>query len=722
MFRSFSITGLLMVMGVHSLMGQSILSQPEWIELQSIPTSLFSVPPRHSFFSSEYQESAEEQKKGTASSGGDLSTSDEFSKLLERLNEGDETAWNNIEFYQQKLSLEQSQVLNIKSLYQQKHFFEVEAHAQQFFQLFPDSVYTSQVYYVYNQSLFAQGKLLDKTLTAHEKLFQDVDASLQSSFLRMLSQEAIRQGNRLLAMKYLIEEMQRLTTKHRVIPEDILVLAKGLKTEEELQWLKQSYSHLPFIEAELPYLRVSLLLEQNKISEAAQLIETLLPLTESSEHFEKRELLLTLKKRVQIIQNVNPFKIGVILPISANNKNIAQLSKEALEGIRLSIYKLTQQQTMLRQATDASLPRSAINPQPSELQHSPEPRESGVKIPSFELIVRDSMLSPEKTQEAVRELIEEEHVIAIIGPMLRKTSEAAAEEAQLHHVPLISLSITPSIPDLGNFIFRNNQNWKQEIQTLIQYAVDYRQAERFVILFPKTREGIEKKQLIWEEVERLGKTVHATEPFDLHQKSFVDAFNELTGMNRYVPEDEQEIMTEFEEKQVPIHDFDTLVIVLGTGNVDELKVIFPYSNVYDLKKILFLGDSGWNDPSLIFMGEHEVLRPVFTDSFYKQSSQKEVQEFVTLHEQNFYLFFNYMGPSQYTAFAYDTANILIQLLSDDKNHTHYQLQQALLNMPRYQGVTGKLYFAANGEIQREVQLLTISGIMSKNTRQIRPIN
>ncbi len=83
-------------------------------------------------------------------------------------------------------------------------------------------------------------------------------------------------------------------------------------------------------------------------------------------------------------------------------------------------------------------------------------------------------------------------MIAIIGPLARKTSEAAAEEAERLRVPLISLSLTENIPELGEFIFRNNQSWKQEIQELLEYATSELQACRFLILYAKTREGRQK--------------------------------------------------------------------------------------------------------------------------------------------------------------------------------------------------------------------------------------
>ena len=82
---------------------------------------------------------------------------------------------------------------------------------------------------------------------------------------------------------------------------------------------------------------------------------------------------------------------------------------------------------------------------------------------------------------------------------------------------------------------------------------------------------------------------------------------------------------------------------------------------------------------------------------------------MALHERYYYRYLNYTGPTAYTAFAFDTTNILLHLLKDPANHTPQRLQQALLKMPPFEGVTGRLHFNKEGNIQREVDLLTIRG-------------
>jgi ABC-type branched-subunit amino acid transport system substrate-binding protein len=66
-----------------------------------------------------------------------------------------------------------------------------------------------------------------------------------------------------------------------------------------------------------------------------------------------------------------------------------------------------------------------------------------------------------------------------------------------------------------------------------------------------------------------------------------------------------------------------------------------------------------------------------------------------------------LGPTPYTAYAYDTLMILMKLLKEERNQSHWELRNALANMQIFPGVTGNLRFDEKGEVQRELQLLTL---------------
>ena len=206
-----------------------------------------------------------------------------------------------------------------------------------------------------------------------------------------------------------------------------------------------------------------------------------------------------------------------------------------------------------------------------------------------------------------------------------------------------------------------------------------------------------------------GCKVVAVEGFkDEGQKSLVNEFDTFTGKIRRLGTEDKKILKELKEKEVPILNFDAVFVAVGSGGVKNLSLIFPYSEVYKMRKTTFLGDSGWNDSALSYApGLRGVKNPVFVDSFFQQSKTPAMQQLLRLHERILYRHQNYIGPTAYTAFAYDTLIILMQLLEDERNQSHRDLRDALLNMQMFPGVTGNLLFDEKGKVEREMQLLTL---------------
>ena len=447
-------------------------------------------------------------------------------------------------------------------------------------------------------------------------------------------------------------------------------------------------------------LRLKLLLAEKRSAEALQLLETLLAEAERQTNLVQAGELRLLRRQVNIALQVQPNRIGVILPLNSSNPTVAQLAQQTLEGIRLALL----------QTTSPSLQEKDVNLAVGKTDNHSElssPLQNSIQPLNWELVIRDSKLEAEATREAFRELVEEEHVIAVIGPLTRKTSEAAGKLAQEMQVPMISLSLTSSIAEIGDYVFRNNLSWEQEVETLLRYAIDYQAASRIAILYPENREGREKMKLFWHFIVQSGQEVHTIEGFPPGKKNFVTEFNKFTGMHRAVTQEEQTFLQKMKEKLSPLQDIDAIFIVAG-GSTRDLKVILPYTEVYQLENVLFLGDSGWDDISLLFtVGRDTIQHLAFTSPFFRQDSRTAVTHLLNLHEQYAHQHQNYMGPSDYTAYAFDTTGILLTLLQNQQNHTHSHLQQALLRMPFYEGATGQIRFQENGEIRRRMPLLTI---------------
>ena len=525
----------------------------------------------------------------------------------------------------------------------------------------------------------------------------------------MLSDEALLQDDLFTAIQYRLDELNNVETAKMADIEKLARLLKEVQFVEELKIILENYPNLTWLQEQIPSLKLELLVKQKHYREALELVDRRLELAQETTDLEQIELLEQMQSSLTTALNLNPRRIGVILPLSSSSAKVAGLAQETLNGLWLAL-RANENTVVNDNISDNTTSETIIISGNLLLTDNvttvPQPKKIG---DSWELLVRDSHLDPEKTKNAIRELVETEGVIAIIGPLARKTSEAAAEEAERLRAPLISLSLTASIPELGDYIFRNNQSWKHEVQELLDYAVSELHACRFLILYAKSREGRQKMRLFWDAAVLKGCEVVAVEGFKNEgQKSLVKEFDTFTGKVQRISTKEKSILNELKEKEVSIHNFDAVFVAVGSGGVKNLRLIFPYSAVYKMGKAAFLGDSGWNDAALPFApGLRGVKKPVFVDSFFPQAKTPAMQKFLRLHERILYRHQNYLWPTPYTAYAYDTLMILMKLLKEEQNQSHRELRNALANMQVFRGVTGNLRFDEKGEVQREMQLLTL---------------
>ena len=608
-----------------------------------------------------------------------------------------------------QLEIDERTRLKVQLLYYLKKWSSAEQLAEVFLSERPESKMASLMFYFLNKSLMAQHKPLSQNLIFRKRAVETLEAKFRSDFLFILSNEAFLEGDLLTAIQYRLEGMNKAKTANVASMEKLNGLLNQVQSPEILRILSENNKNVKWLQKIFFIMELELLAKLKRYRDALGILEQRMSAARVIGDQEELEVLKQIQIRYTNALNVNPRRIGVILPLSSSSVKVSRLAQQTMNGLWLALHANEIPAVPENMGDDEASQENEITGKSEDKDNAQAESDSRKFEDSWELVVRDSQLNPEITKSLVRELVETERVIAIIGPLARKTSEAAAEEAERLRVPLISLSLTESIPELGEFIFRNNQSWKQEIQELLEYATSELQACRFLILYAKTREGRQKMRLFWDAAVLKGCKVVAVEGFkDEGQKSLVNEFDTFTGKIRRLGTEDKIILKELKEKEVPIHNFDAVFVAVGSGGVKNLSLIFPYSEVYKMRKTTFLGDSGWNDSALPYApGLRGVKNPVFVDSFFLQSKTPAMQQLLRLHERILYRHQNYIGPTAYTAFAYDTLIILMRLLEDERNQSHRDLRDALLNMQMFPGVTGNLRFDEMGKVERELQLLTL---------------
>ena len=705
-----------------SLSAQSLLNDPDWVEQhlpadpqeQEAAASEFSaiperrVPEKPAFLASPH--SAFPQAAPTPDHR--LQLDSQVRDLLMQMEENPVEAQVRLELLESRLELEDRALLRIELLLKLERPRIAKVLAESFLRELPDDPRAPLVHLLRNRAHQALGEPLALDGRLEEQVLRTLPARYQRELLESLIADAESRKLPLAALGYRLDLLANPDTATEADEQQALEQLRNLDSLPQLELISELHGTVPVVRTWVPELYVELLLRQGRQSGALELLGQFLASAREYGDAEQVHRLEGLQIRMQSAIRTRPYRIGVMLPLSTTNRRVVQLVRETIDGLRLAL--VAEQEGRLPRV------RPAL-PDFLNLAGLPEGFEDlaalvgdsptdNTTLP-WQMVFRDSKLNPDHTRKMIRELVEQEQVSAIIGPLTRRTSEAAAEEAQRFRVPLISLSLTRSIPDLGEFVFRNNLSWQQETETLLRHAVDYHQAKRFLILYADNRQGREKMRLFWEEAERRGLEIHGAEPFSSEQKSFVSSFDAFTRKLHPLTPEQEETLKELDEDLELEHPFDALFVASGSFSIRSLQIVFPYLEVYGMQDTLILGDSGWHDHALMFTtGRRGLRKLVITDDFHLESERPEVREFMALYERMFFFAPTKRRPGNYTAYAYDTAGLLMNLLRGEQNQNPAALKEALLSLSGYPGVTGELRFAENGEVQREMRLLRPRGV------------
>jgi branched-chain amino acid transport system substrate-binding protein len=174
----------------------------------------------------------------------------------------------------------------------------------------------------------------------------------------------------------------------------------------------------------------------------------------------------------------NPYVVGALLPLSGRGSEVGH---QLLQGMQLA-------------ALDEGGP---------------------------ELAVEDTAGNPSKAIAAVESLIGDQRVVAVLGPVEIRTTEAAAEATGRAGVPLLSFSASEDVTSAGDQVFRFLYSPRDELTALVGKA-RARGLSKFVILYPDHGYGRTMERLFDQEVAAAGGIYCEGVAYPPGTKSFVD--------------------------------------------------------------------------------------------------------------------------------------------------------------------------------------------------------
>jgi len=336
----------------------------------------------------------------------------------------------------------------------------------------------------------------------------------------------------------------------------------------------------------------------------------------------------------------------------------------------------------------------------------------------IKLVVEDTASDDTQAVLAVRKLAEA-GVGAIIGPIV--TAPAAAREAQRLNIPIVTFTQKPDITTIGDYVFRHFITPQNQVKTLVAYFISDLGLRRFAAMYPDDTYGRTFMALFRDEVTLQGGILVAAETYAPGLTDFSNAIKKLVNSrsqklqgrverdaaDAYLAQDPELGQTmlvqrgSVNDSKVIEVDFDVLFI---PDSPNAAGMILPQLVYHDVTGIYTVGTNLWHSRQLIDTAHQYSQNAIMVDGFYTNGQSDAVRNFVDTYR----MIFN-TEPELMAAFAFDTANILIDLLAQPQMQMRHHLRNQLKQMPQAEGVTGATAFAPDGEAIKRLTLLQIKG-------------
>ncbi len=323
------------------------------------------------------------------------------------------------------------------------------------------------------------------------------------------------------------------------------------------------------------------------------------------------------------------------------------------------------------------------------LQHSTDSRAK-----DYELVAEDSGDNAESQVKALQKLVEEDRVIAVIGPVISKGIELLAKKSVFYQVPMITLAQVQS-PTASHLFFCSVSNKDQTLQT-VQYGMTSKGFRKFAILAPSNKPGEEMAQTFKDEVlARNGEIAHL-EFYDPNITDFRSAVDKVLGLADLKKRANE--LKELEEKRrelnitrktsrtaqyynlPPIIDFDAVFIADEAKTAGQIIPTFAYR---DAKNLKFIGISSWNSSQLIQRAQDQVEEAIFPVGFNTIKPSTDTKAFYDLYSSNYNA-----APGELDALAFDAASLVIKAMSGGPS-TREEMRMMIETTKEVQGATGE---------------------------------
>jgi branched-chain amino acid transport system substrate-binding protein len=303
--------------------------------------------------------------------------------------------------------------------------------------------------------------------------------------------------------------------------------------------------------------------------------------------------------------------------------------------------------------------------------------EIGGKKRKLQLETEDDASDAGKAETAVKRLIDEKNVTALLGEVASGNSLAGGRIAQERGVPMISPSSTnPAVTANRDYVFRVCFTDPYQAAVVARFARDGLKANRVAVFTNKSAPY---------------SVGFATE----FKKAFTRYGGQIVADQSYSPTDQ---------------DFRGALTALKSSNPDAILVPGYYSDAGSIAKqardlgikVPLLGGDGWSSQDLFKIGGDAVNGCYLSDHVSVKDPSPVVQNFVQKYQAKYN-----KPPTSMSILGYDAASLLFDAIKRANSTDKQAIRDTIAQTKDFQGVSGKITINRDRNADKQAVILAV---------------
>lgn len=312
------------------------------------------------------------------------------------------------------------------------------------------------------------------------------------------------------------------------------------------------------------------------------------------------------------------------------------------------------------------------------------------------LVLADTQANPDVAVSALNHLVQEERVLAVLGPLNPKSAEAILATVNEKGIPVISFTEKRRVNSQTPFLLHAFMDHQDMIGALLTYCRNAMGFRNFGVLYPEEPYGRALRDIFVRKVQELdGKVVVDTS----YAPGMTDFKGPIQVIAQHVPKGSGADISE-----TPL---DALFI---PDAADTIALIAPQLPYYNVVGVTLLGTNLWEEKSLLSAGGVYLEGALFPSAFQRDTSGMEdpVQgAFARDYRETYGEEPDFLAAQAYTA-TLMALHAREQVLKEGQPD-RLRFRQWLLRVEIPKGPLGLVRFAADGHMERQYPILQVKG-------------